>query len=108
QVITVGDTQKPVADQLAGAGNATLECDDTQGLADALAFAPTFTDNCDTNVPAVLTSSVSTKGSDPDLCSYYSYTITRTWTATDACDNESDEYVQVITVQDTQKPVADQ
>jgi hypothetical protein len=108
QVITVEDTEKPVADQTAGAGDVTLECDDASGLTAALAFAPTFTDNCDATTPAVLTSDVSTKGTDPDNCNFYTYTITRKWTATDACGNVSDEYVQVITVEDTEKPVADQ
>src|SRR5688572_30137307 len=71
-------------------------------------MAPTFTDNCDPTVPAVEGTPVSTQGVDPEACSYYNYTITRTWTATDACGNESLVYTQVITVQDTEDPLANQ
>jgi HYR domain len=48
---------------------------------------------------------VSTKGTDPNACNYYSYTLTRTWTATD-CAGNARQHTQVITVRDTTKPVA--
>ena len=63
----------------------------------------TATDNCDQN-PAISFSEMSTQGSDPDSCSFYNYTITRTWTATDACGNSSTA-TQTITVSDETGPV---
>ena len=77
-MITVQDTEDPLVDQAAGDLDETLECDDASGLTTTLGLAPTFTDNCDPTAPAVLQSNVSTKGTDPELCSFYNYTITRT------------------------------
>jgi hypothetical protein len=57
----------------------------------------TATDNCST--PVVTYNEVRTDGNCPS-----NYTLTRTWTATDACGNTSSK-TQVITVQDTQVPV---
>ena len=47
---------------------------------------------------------VSTQGTDATKSSYYNYTITRTWTATDASGNSSSKS-QVITVEDKTAPV---
>ncbi|MFZ4544240.1 MAG: hypothetical protein ACOYOA_09345, partial [Saprospiraceae bacterium] len=91
QVITVRDTQKPV---LAGVpANTTVECNAVPAVA-----TPTATDNCDDNVDITYNQS-RTNGTCTD-----SYTLTRTWTATDNCGN-STSASQVITVRDTQKPV---
>jgi len=91
QVITVQDTQSPV---LAGVpANATVECSAVPAPA-----TPTATDNCDASV-AIAFNEVRTDGTCPD-----SYTLTRTWTATDNCGN-TDTGVQVITVEDTTDPV---
>jgi hypothetical protein len=96
QVITVEDKTAPV---LAGVPiDVTVECDAVPAVATV-----TATDNCDPN-PQILFSQVSTQGTDPSLCSYYAYTITRTWTAIDACGNSSTDY-QTITVEDNTKPV---
>ncbi|HJW29868.1 MAG TPA: Ig-like domain-containing protein, partial [Saprospiraceae bacterium] len=108
QVITVHDQSAPEANQLPNDLDVTLECSDGAGLADALDMAPTFSDNCDLTAPAIPGTTVSTKGTDPEQCSYYNYTITRTWTATDACGNTSSTYTQVITIHDTTKPTANQ
>jgi large repetitive protein len=99
QVITVQDTSVPVVDQDPGDLDRTIECSDPAALADALALVPTFTDNCDATPGVQLVSSVSTQVMDGS-CAQYSYTITRRWTATDACGNVSLEFEQVITVQD--------
>jgi large repetitive protein len=107
QVITVQDTSVPVVDQDPGDLDRTIECSDPAALAAALALEPTFTDNCDATPGVQLVSSVSTQVMDGS-CAQYSYTITRRWTATDACGNTSLEYQQVITVQDTSVPVVDQ
>ncbi len=48
-------------------------------------------------------SDVSTYDTDPDVILHYNYTITRTWTATDAAGN-TDNCIQVITVQDVSDP----
>jgi len=60
------------------------------------------TDNCG-NVSVTL-QDVSTQGGDPALCNFYSYTLTRTWTATDDAGNTS-TVRQIITVQDKTAPV---
>ncbi|RMF68754.1 MAG: gliding motility-associated C-terminal domain-containing protein, partial [Alphaproteobacteria bacterium] len=91
QVITVQDTQAPV---LAGVpADVTVECDSVPAPA-----SPTATDNCDVDVEIAFTE-VRTDGDCPD-----SYTLTRTWTATDNCGNSS-SHTQTITVQDTEAPV---
>jgi hypothetical protein len=46
----------------------------------------------------------STKGTDATQCSFYSYTITRTWTATDKRSNTAIAS-QLITVQDNTAPI---
>ncbi len=60
------------------------------------------TDNCDP-APVITFSDVSTQTSNGS-CTDSSYTITRTWTATDACGNFS-TCDQIITVDDTTAPV---
>ena len=91
QVITVEDTTAPV---LSGVpANETVECDSVPAAA-----TPSASDNCDP-APGIAYAEVRTDGDCPD-----NYTLTRTWTATDRCGNESVE-VQVITVQDTTEPV---
>jgi gliding motility-associated-like protein/uncharacterized repeat protein (TIGR01451 family) len=90
QTITVNDTQKPV---LAGVpANMTLECSSNVPAPAAV----TATDNCDTNVAVTLSETTTGSGCN--------YTLTRTWTATDDCGNVTTA-TQIITVNDTQKPV---
>ena len=96
QTIIVEDNTAPVWDQTMPA-DVTAECD-------AVPVVPagiTATDNCDAEVD-VTYSEVRTDGTCLD-----SYTLTRTWTATDNCGN-SIQHVQVITIQDTKAPVWDQ
>jgi ribosomal protein S26 len=93
QIIIVIDLIDPTWDQVMPA-NITVECD---AVPDSPAVL-TASDNCDTDVPVVFTE-VRTDGTCPD-----SYTLTRTWTATDNCENET-IHVQVITVEDTTAPV---
>jgi large repetitive protein len=96
QVISVEDTSAPVWDQVMPV-DITVECD---GVPAAPAVV-TASDNCDADVTVVF-GEVRTDGSCPDT-----YTLTRTWTATDNCGN-SITHVQVITVEDTTAPVWDQ
>lgn len=77
--------------------NTTVECDDPTDPANTGGFA-TATDNCD-SAPDVTFSDDVTPGSCPQ-----SWTITRTWTATDACGNATSQD-QIITVEDTTPPV---
>lgn len=67
------------------------------------ATAVTATDNYDAQVTVQLTES-STKGTNPASANYYNYTITRTWTATDAAGN-STSATSTVTVIDDQAPV---
>jgi hypothetical protein len=88
QIITIVDTTDPVFDNLPM--NTTVQCD-------AVPAVPVVTasDICDSNVEVTF-SEVSTEGCP--------YTITRTWTATDECDNVT-VGIQVINVIDTTYPV---
>jgi uncharacterized surface protein with fasciclin (FAS1) repeats len=92
QTITVVDTTNPV---LAGtpSANITVECNAVPAAATV-----TATDNCDTSVNLQY-NQTRTNGS----CEF-NYTLTRTWTATDNCGNQT-VFVQTINVQDTQAPV---
>ena len=72
--------------------NITVECDAVPPRTD-----PTVTDACDPNTVLAF-QEVRADGSCLDR-----YTLTRTWTATDACSNQA-KATQVITVQDTRAP----
>ncbi|MFB3390362.1 Ig-like domain-containing protein, partial [Flavobacterium sp. LAR06] len=80
--------------------NVTLECSDTQGLANAQAALPIAADLCDTDVTNIIKVSGSFV---PSQC-INSGTYTNTWTVTDACGNNSQTFTQVITIQDTTAP----
>ncbi len=95
QTITVQDTQAPVLS--AAPADATVECD-----AVPAAVVVTATDNCD--APTVVYTQTSTQSTDVTSAGFYNYTLTRTWTATDACGNASIK-TQIITVQDVTAPV---
>jgi len=91
QTINVIDDVKP---ELIIPVDVTVECDEVPGVGEASA-----TDNCDTDVDVKYDGEERTDGDCAD-----SYTLTRTWTATDNCGN-STTLSQTITVQDTTKPV---
>jgi hypothetical protein len=96
QTITVVDNIDPV---LFGCpGDTTVACNAVPAPA-----VVTATDNCDPS-PAVILVETSTQSGDLESCAHYTYSITRTWTATDDCGNDS-SCVQTITVQDTSDPV---
>jgi hypothetical protein len=68
--------------------------------------AATVTATDDSNPsPVVSFSETNTQNSNLSLCSHYSYTITRTWSATDNC-NHTTSQSQVITVNDATVPTA--
>jgi len=92
QIITVVDNTPPV---LSGCPvNVTIECDEPVPEPATV----TATDNCDP-YPSVELVETTTQG----FCDQ-EYTLTRTWTATDACGLFS-QCVQVITVEDNTDPV---
>ena len=96
QTINVDDTTSPI---LTLPANQTAECsDDLSPIAFGTATA---TDNCDSN-PVITFSDETTEGSCPG-----SFTITRTWTATDACGNAISAD-QTISTSDTKAPEFDQ
>jgi hypothetical protein len=91
QVVTVRDTMPPT---LAGVpADETVECDAVPAAA-----TPSASDRCDPDPPVTL-AEVRTDGPCPD-----SYTLARTWTATDRCGNAASA-IQVLTVRDTVAPV---
>ncbi|MGZ5545167.1 MAG: HYR-like domain-containing protein, partial [Limisphaerales bacterium] len=87
QVITVTDTTVPVLVGVPASTTATCSSVPT-------AASPTATDNCDASPNVALVETSTQTGSG---CSHDSYTITRTWTATDSSGNTSTG-VQTITV----------
>jgi hypothetical protein len=89
------DSTAPEATTAIGAGDANLSCEDSAGLAAALAFVPEFSDNCSASVSAELVSD----DTMPDGGG--GYVRVRTWTSTDDCGNTSDPFVQTITVSNT-------
>ncbi|WP_439151887.1 HYR-like domain-containing protein [Winogradskyella sp.] len=91
QTIIVVDTVDPV---LTIPADVTVECDAVPDVG-----VPTATDNCDTDVHISEVMEEIIPGSCPQT-----YTIKRTWTATDNCEN-TDTKTQTIEVQDTHAPV---
>jgi len=98
--LTFIDETAPVVITDAGALDATVECSDPEGLANALLLAPAATDNC-TPVPTLNLISDETT---PGQCNH-EYIRVRTWNFTDDCNNVSENYVQTIYVVDNTPPV---
>ncbi|MFK8006549.1 MAG: SdrD B-like domain-containing protein, partial [Saprospiraceae bacterium] len=90
QTITVADQTPPVFALLA---DITLECSDNLTPPN-----PVVSDNCDVDVTVILNDEFRT-----DLSCTDNYTLTRVWTATDNCGNQS-TYTQVATIEDTTPP----
>ncbi|MES2332665.1 MAG: LamG-like jellyroll fold domain-containing protein [Bacteroidota bacterium] len=100
QTVIILDVTAPV---ITCPGDVTVNCQDNN-TSSATGVA-TATDNCtDAANIAITQSDVSTYSSDPSDVLHYTYTITRTWRATDVAGNYS-ECVQTITVQDVTAPV---
>ncbi|MBK8192273.1 MAG: T9SS type A sorting domain-containing protein [Lewinellaceae bacterium] len=97
--------QQPPQFLVAMPSDMSVDCDDPLSPMLTLNQAQ-VKDNC-TQAQAleIEQSSLSTQGGFEDECEYYSYTITRTWTLTDASKNAA-THVQTIHVEDDQAPVA--
>jgi gliding motility-associated-like protein len=98
QIIYIKDEERPTIDNIPN--NITVnDCDSIPAI--PANIKPK--DNCD-SMPKLTFREISTKGTDPNACSFYAYTITRTWTATDQCGNVGTQ-TQIITVRDRKAPV---
>ncbi len=93
QIITIQDNIAPV---ITCPANITIEC--TGSTDPANTGSASAIDNCDP-APAIGFSDIVVGGGCPQES-----TISRTWTATDACGNSS-SCVQIISIQDTEGPV---
>ncbi|MDX1408967.1 MAG: hypothetical protein R3330_12555, partial [Saprospiraceae bacterium] len=101
QVISILDIIPPEISAAACPADVTLECDEP--IPPVPDLTASTTDNCDP-APTVTFTETSTQGDNPTLCSYYSYTITRTWIPRDDCGNFGAPCVQLITIEDTTPP----
>ncbi|MBV8253820.1 MAG: gliding motility-associated C-terminal domain-containing protein, partial [Chitinophaga sp.] len=97
QVVTVQDTTRPVFTILPPA-DTTVNCD----AIPAPALNVTASDNCSSGSSLKVIRTITTENI-PGACGN-SYRIIRTWTAIDACTNQT-TVRQVITVVDTTRPV---
>ncbi len=93
QVIIVEDNTQPL---ISCPANMTLECPADTSV--AMTGSATATDECN-NPPVITYNDVVIPGGCPNT-----FTVNRTWTATDACSNTA-SCVQIITVQDDTDPV---
>ncbi|KQB39789.1 gliding motility-associated C-terminal domain-containing protein [Flavobacterium aquidurense] len=102
QVITIQDTSAPTWTTAISSLNKTIECSDADALTSAQALFPTASDLCDADVSNIVKVSGAFVASAN--CSNAG-TYTNTWTVKDDCGNTSDTFTQVITIQDTSKPI---
>ncbi len=94
QLIVITDNTPPV---ITTAPDVTVNCDDdTTPTGTGM---PTATDACSAGLPTITFADDVRPGTCPG-----NYIIRRTWTATDECNN-SDSYLQIVTVQDIEGPV---
>lgn len=93
QTISVADTTAPT---FTAPGPLTVSCEEANDLS-ATGDVTDEADNCSTALSATFTDEI-TEGSCAN-----SYTITRTWTLVDDCDNTNTQ-TQIITVTDTVAP----
>ncbi|RFS19138.1 gliding motility-associated C-terminal domain-containing protein [Chitinophaga silvatica] len=98
QNVTVVDRTAPVF-VVKPAADTTIDCDKIAGLDKA---AITATDNCTPTVNIKITFQDGPKTPTPGCANGYKFT--RTWIASDDCNNQA-TYLQRVTVQDTTKPV---
>ncbi|MBS7231238.1 gliding motility-associated C-terminal domain-containing protein [Flavobacterium psychroterrae] len=101
QIITIQDTSAPTWSTPISSLNKTIECSDALALTSAQALFPVASDLCDNDVSNIVKiSGVFVASAD---CSN-SGTYTNTWTVKDDCGNTSDNFTQVISIEDTTAP----
>ncbi|MFV5686681.1 gliding motility-associated C-terminal domain-containing protein [Flavobacterium sp. GB2R13] len=101
QTISIIDNTVPVISTTTGSLNHTLQCNNTAGIASALAESPSATDNCTVNPTKNLVSDVTTA----DANCANAYVRVRTWNFSDGCGNTSANFVQTITIIDNTVPI---
>jgi gliding motility-associated-like protein len=100
QTININDTTAPIITSLVGSLDVTLECSDATAIASALNSVPIASDNCASSLQIHLITDTTTISS---LCAN-TYIRTRVWNFTDGCSNLSNNFTQIITIQDDTKP----
>lgn len=95
--VTVVDNQNPV---IVCPANITVSCSASTDSSNT--GRATATDNC--GIQSITFTDVSTKSTNNTQCSFYNYTITRTWTATDV-NGRTSNCNQIITVVDVVSPI---
>jgi hypothetical protein len=100
--IQVNDTQKPAFDfDIVMPADVTVECN---AVPPFVLTTNDVHDNCTPSAQLKITyTESSTQCANNTQCCFYSYVLTRTWMVTDLAGNTT-THVQIITVQDTQKP----
>ncbi|HPI05624.1 MAG TPA: gliding motility-associated C-terminal domain-containing protein [Saprospiraceae bacterium] len=102
QTVLVRDTIAPIFTLVPA--NKTFRCDTfLLPAVPVMGVDINATDNC-SPVTGITTQTVSNQNPDPNTCGYYTYQITRTFTATDECNNTRTA-TQVISVVDSLGPV---
>lgn len=94
-ILTVTDNQPPVFNIVPP--DITVECDNIPSPPVLSA-----TDGCTRNIITQFSQST-TQDTDKSKCGHYNYTITRTWSAADACGNTT-SHTQLVTVRDVVRP----
>lgn len=98
--VTVRDLIAPVFSGIPS--NVTVECNNIPNAPVIGVGGVTASDNC-TSSPAITFNQTTTQGANQNNCNFYNYNITRTWTATDASNNQTIA-TQIIVVKDGTAP----
>jgi gliding motility-associated-like protein len=103
QDFLVRDTLTPVFTRVPA--GISVACDSVSSLVlPVMGVDVQATDRCGVLRDIALTNTVSTRDPNPAVCGHYNYTLTRFYTATDACGNSATSS-QLVTVRDTRPPL---
>ncbi len=81
-----------------------VQCTDDPILQPVIGTDIMAIDNCGATPLLQLMSETNDRVNAVDSCGFYNYSITRTWRATDACNNQT-EFIQIVEVVDTIAPI---